>query len=334
MAKTFKRIAALATAIALVVCFAVSASAAITVTTTTKYATDDSNVNVSVNVTGVENAEYVTYYATNGSTPVYIDQAKLSAAGAANFNFQTAATNLNSTVKLGYTDAQEAKGAYIEANTVSYDGEVLETLPTEGATSATVTFDFDCDADKTVDASCVTATKATVTSASMNAAKTEVTIVLDNISGDVDLTITPRAAGTVVPTIVPTFIDAGALVLTADNLGEDASFNQGEVGDRKVTVIGKAGKATTYGVIVTTDEIAATEYTASDFETTFADCYYVAQAKDDAKDGLFAVQIIDNAGDGEEVTIEAGENYNTAVYVVAADGKYYIAKGSVVNAQQ
>lgn len=99
--KTFKKIIALAMAIALVVCFAVSTSA-MEVATTTKYVDGQANVEVTVNVTDAAEG-YVTYYAKNGSTPVYVDQASVGNDGAASFKFKTAAANINSTVIMGNT---------------------------------------------------------------------------------------------------------------------------------------------------------------------------------------------------------------------------------------
>lgn len=333
--KTFKKIAALATAIALVVCFAVSASA-INVETTTTYASvsDKANINVTVTVTDVAGADYVTYYATKASTPVFVDQAEVDGAGKAEFKFQTALDNFDSEVKIGYTNAPAAEDADITTNTIKLSGNdaVLANLPT-AETDATVTVDFACAENETVDAECIAVTSgtATVTAAACNAEKTKVEVSFRDIASDVVFTITPKTTTVVTPTIVPEILDAAALTLTAENLGETEE-NQGSEGARKATVIGNAGNAEDYGVVVTKSAIDVLEFDSLDaLNAKYADCVYDALGKSDA--GLFAVQLIDNGTNDETAVLKTGDSYNVAVYVKAEDNKYYLQVGAEITVE-
>ncbi|MBQ3181383.1 MAG: hypothetical protein IJB50_01290 [Clostridia bacterium] len=294
MVKTFKRIAALAMAIALVVCFAVSASA-VQVTTTTQYAADKSNVNVSVNVSGAEGN--VTYYATKDSTPVYIDQAEVIG-GVATFNFQTAAANLKSTVKVGYTNGA-ASSWDIDAKTISYDGNVIGCIPTE-ETAGSVTINYTADAGKTVK---VTADNAQVAS-SYNAGVISVT--LSNVTDNVVLTVEQ--------------VDAGNDTSAANCL--DAACKTLEDGARQFTVLGAATGTEEFGVIITAaDKEIATTYTDAAFATAFtADEKFEALTK--AEKGIFAVQIVDEGETGDEL-FRAGASYNVAVYVKTSNNNGY-----------
>ena len=313
MAKTFKRIAALATAIALVVCFAVSASA-INVTTTTQYAANQDNVNVTVNVTDGGDAAYVTYYATKDSQVVYVDQTELNS-GRATFQYQTAATNLKGTVKVGYTGGADAATKDITANTISYNGAAVAVLPT-ATTAATVTLDYTPEAGMTVGT--VTADKnATVGTIVFDAQTNKITVPLSAIAGDVTLAVTPKEAESV--TAIAEYIDAAAIKVTDDNLGEVAG-NTAEEGNRKLTVIGKATGAEEYGVVVSSEAFAADSYQS-------LEAFDVYEALANAENGLFAVQVIDQGEDNADATIASGDSYYVAIYVLQ-NGVYYIDAGT------
>lgn len=301
MVKTFKRIAALAMAIALVVCFAVSASAAVTVTTTTQYAGTQDNVNVTVNVEGATGADYITYYATNGSTPVYIDQSAATS-GAATFKFQTAATNLNSAVKVGYTGAQSAEDADVTANTVKYGDATLATLPTEQPTANVTISEYPLTAGNEVKA--VTATNATVDTFAY--ANGDISVTLSAIKGDVVLTVEEEAAEA--DTSVATMLDAAGL--TVDST-------------RKFTVLGAATGSEEFGVIITKDTIETKTYSEADFAEAFTANEEKFEAITSGQNGVFAVQIIDEATDDAEMLIKAGETYNVAVYAKTSNGTGY-----------
>lgn len=309
MVKTFKRIAALAMAIALVVCFAVSASA-VDVSTTTTYVTgDETKVNVSVSVTDYGAADYVTYYAYNGSTPVFIDQVDGSF-GSAVFNFQTAATNLNSAVKVGYTAADSATSEYITANTITYNGTVLATLPT-ATTTATVTIeDYTLESGMTVGSVSADANATVGTFAYTDGS---ITVQLTNISGDVVLTVTETAVAE--DTSIAKILDAG-MVMDGDA--------------RKLTVLGAATGTDEYGVIISTAEIKDT-YTDGEI-ATLTENSVAFKAEMQGTNGVFAVQVIDNATDGDgEILIAANESYNVAVYVKTSNGQgYKVAKRAEV----
>ncbi len=305
MVKTFKRIAALAMAIALVVCFAVSASA-VGVSTTTTYVTgDETKVNVSVSVTDYGAADYVTYYAYNGSTPVFIDQVDGSS-GSAVFNFQTAATNLNSAVKVGYTAADSATSEYITANTITYNGTVLATLPT-ATTTATVTIeDYTLESGMTVGS---VSADANATVGEIIYAGGNITVPLTAISGDVVLTVTETAVAQ--DTSELEIVDAGMVMDGAA---------------RKLTVLGAARGTNDYGVIISTEEIKDT-YTDSEIETLKKNSV-AFKAEMQGTNGVFAVQVIDNATEGEdEILIASTGSYYVAVYVQTSNGEgYKVAK--------
>jgi len=301
MVKTFKRIAALAMAIALVVCFAVSASA-VTVDTTTAYVTGDSTkVNVSVNVSDLGSAAQVTYYATNGGTTVFIDQTDVTG-GTATFNFQTDATYLKSAVKVGYTDGTSAEDSDINAKAISYDGTVLETIPTS-VIAITVTVPYTAAAGMTV-GSVDAGSAATVGTIVYDGAN--ITVPLTNITGDVTLTVTEVAEGQ--DTSSATMLDA-AMVVEDD-------------GARKLTVLGVATGTTDFGVIITTDTIADT-YTAEQMTALIEDnkAFKALTANDK---GAFAVQVIDEAVDGEDdILIAANGSYNVAIYAKESNSDNY-----------
>lgn len=314
MAKTFKRIAALALALALVVCFAVSASAAVTVTTKTTYvsAEDESNVNVDVTLSGAV-ADYVTYYATNpAGEVVYIDQADFSS-GTANIKYQTAATSLKGNVKVGYTGLTgNAQQEYINAKTVTL-GTDKAYIPSE-ETAGTVTFAYTPGAGYTVDASCVTATVGAVTAASMSDDGTKVSITLSGVTGDTTLTITPKEVPNT--TATATYL-AGAGVTVTEETKDDYAAN----GNKRVTVIGAVSDVTdnTFGVIIKDAEItSATEgkLTADEF-AAYANDTWDAKVKGD--NGAFAVQIVD-----EDDTTFTSDSYYAVVYAKNSDGSYTI----------
>lgn len=312
MAKTFKRIAALALALALVVCFAVSASAAVTVTTKTTYASAEDKLNVNVDVTlSGDRADYVTYYATNPKGEVvYIDQADFSS-GTANIKYQTAATSLKGDVTVGYTNGS-ATSSDINAKTVTL-GTDKAYIPSE-ETAGTVTFAYTLDAGYTVDATCVTPSAGTVTAASMSDDGTKVSISLSGVTGDTTLTITPKEVPNI--TATATYL-AGAGVTVTEETKDDYAAN----GNRRVTVIGAVSDVTDnkFGVIIKNEEItSATEgkLTAEEF-TALADYAWAAEVKGD--NGAFAVQIVDVDG-----TTFTSDSYYAAVYAKNSDGSYTI----------
>lgn len=320
--RTFKKIVALVAAIALVVCFAVSASA-IQVVTRTTYTNDaKTEINVAVNVTEIAGADYATYYATNGAKTVYVDQAEVSDAGAASFNFNTDATDLKSTVKIGYTgNTGAAKAEDISGYTISCviagKADYTKNVATgaEGTLDAyTATFAYACDSGKTVDLDAITATNAVVGAAVYEAST--LTVPLTNITGDVVITVAEES--TVVIEATPSLTTSGAINVTEDVKGEDA------VGDRRVTVIGTAtGKdVAEYGVIVTTGAITAGE--GLDNLDAYSGKTYKAQGK--AVNGLFAVQLVDQtAADAQDAILVPGTTYNVAVYVKDTENKYTIS---------
>jgi hypothetical protein len=314
MAKTFKRIAALATAIALVVCFAVSASA-INVATTTQYAATAGNVNVTVRVTEGGNG-YVTYYATKDSTPVFIEQEAL-VGGNATIQYQTAETNLKGTVKVGYTgNTGSAETKAIDAYTIKYNGgsEIIPTGETR-KTSATITMAYTASENKKFDTVTVDDnTKATVTSATET--NGTITVVLASITGDVTLTVVEQAE--TAPDAKVTFLDAAAIKVKADH-DAGSEYNEATEGNRKFTVIGQfTGTADEFGVAVSTEKITEANIASA--------TKYAALGANDI--GVFAVQLIDEGTDAEGAVIYSGSSYYVAIYAKLKNGDYVIAAGA------
>lgn len=309
MAKTFKRIAALALALTLVVCFAVSASAvAPTVATTTQYvAGDTTKVNVTVSITG-NDADYVTYYATKGGEDVYIDQVDLSS-GSATIKYQTAADDLGGTVKVGYTNGA-AFDESIDSYTITTDKGTLShsVIPNSGTITVTIS---DYEASANMKFKDVSADGATVTSS--EEALGTITVVLSNPTGNVALTVNEEANTQPVAATAIHLASAGVTV-TADTIDPD---DYAKADDTRITVIGAVKNVADddFGVIISSEVIADT--TAADLSAYDA---WAAEVKN--TQGAFAVQIIDDG-----TYFEAG-TYYTAVYAKSADGKYTITAGN------
>jgi len=310
MVKTgvFKKIAALTAAVAMVGAFAASASA-VNVTTTTQYLADSNNakVNVIANIDGLGGAVEVTYYATNGSDVVYVDQTTASAAGAATFDYVTDATDLDSAVKVGYTAATAATDADVPGYTISGDGITAVTVPTENI-DGTHTLAYTLPDGKVfVD---VTATGATVTSSEY--ANGELTVVLADAEGDVALTVNTKDAIVRNPSLEG--VDAAGIVSTGviDEGAEDVAAAEG---NRVLTVLAKAVDTDEYGIIVTKDTRDA-EYAKADMPNNGK---WAAKGKNDA--GYFAVQLIDEqdlAVNADDALLSPGLDYN--VYLYYLDG--------------
>ncbi len=345
--KVFKKITALAMAIALVVCFAVSASAEVNVSTTTKYVGDDIEVNVTVTATEGEIAEgtNVTYYATNGDGNVHIDQVKATGSSATfNFNVDGVA-QLNSDVKIGYTGASAAKDEKITGYTVTYPDGSSEVLPTEDATS--VQFAYTPSAQgKAFDTVTLTG-DATLGTAEESYGT--VTVTFASITGDVTIAVVEKTS-VVETAAVPEVLAVGAVYVKENKNYEagikidgyyddngnkvvDSAYNADAVGNRKVTVIGKATDAEEFGVIISETAIEAKQYTADEFKAAFVDTNKSFSAITKNDKGKFAVQIIDTNNEAGADLIKADTNYYTAVYVKdEATGVYEVAIGSTVRA--
>lgn len=303
MAKTFKRIAALALALTLVVCFAVSASAAPTVATTTQYVTgsNEGKVNVTVSITDSDAPDYVTYYATKGSKDVYIDQVDLSS-GSATIKYQTAAGDLGGTVKVGYTNGA-AFDESIDSYTVS--AGIYEVTPSVIPNSGTVTVTISgYVASENMKFKNVSAEGATVTSSVEESGI--ITVVLSNPDDDVELTVNEEPNKQPVAATATHLASAGVTVTT------DTDDEYADAGNTRITVIGAVtGVADNdFGVIISNTEISAYD----------ANKAWKAEVKNDK--GAFAVQIIDDG-----ILFEAG-TYYTAVYAKSEDGTYTISAGN------
>ena len=349
-----KKIMALVTAIALVVCFAVSASAVVNVATTTQYVSGSTDIKVNVTVTGTEGeiaeGTNVTYYATKAGADVHIDQAKATASGAA-FEFNTAATNLESTVKVGYTGASAAEDADITGYTVTYPNG-SKVVPTA---ATTVTITYTPTSGKVFSA--VTSDDIAIASATPTANAGEVSVTFGAaLTGDVTLTVVEdwAPAGTV--TATAGHVESAAVVVA---LAEDSeTYNGGvkldgvvegegdnevtkpmdhedtiaanadKVGDRKLTVIGQVSQTNTYGIIVSTTAIETTNVGEAEFNATYKANAYAGATKNDA--GIFAIQLIDTSVEAADAFVKAGETYYTAVYAQDATGAYVITAGATV----
>lgn len=329
----FKKIAALAMAIALVVCFTVSASAAVNVATTTTYVGDEMKVEVAV--TGIAAGVNVTYYATDAQgNELYIDQAKATDAGAT-FDFYTDKENLNSDVKVGYTGAGEAQDKKITGYTISYpNGSKL--VPTA---TTTIDFAYTAPAGKVVVAeNPVVVVGEGAEIASSTYSNGTATVVFASLNGNVTLDVALEDAPLGEVTAEASFIDAGAKVSTGsvdkvitggheDGKGnvidgeyaEDADVNAA-LGNRKLTVIGMTNSAAGYGIVVSDAEITSGTYSQAEFDEMTS---YAGATK--SSNGLFAVQVIDtSAADSEDAFIKAGVDYYVAIYADNGDGRYVI----------
>lgn len=330
----FKKIAALTAAIAMVLSFAVCAGA-VHVETTTQYVEGDTTkVNVIANVSGLGDAAYVTYYATNADGVVYADQEDV-VDSAATFDYVTAATNIeNSTVKVGYTAGTSAEDAAIDGYSVAVvDGTavVIPTLP--AAQTVVVPYAVEYGYEVTG----VTAT-AGATAALVTYDATTITVALSDITGDVTLTVATAA----LPNLSATgsHVNSAAKVSDgADNdwvgdidtneeiTGADKDAYRAAEGDRKLTVLAQVAGSTEYGVIITKDTLEAGVEVAALPEAG------VYAAKGANGEGYFAVQLIDTGADtAEEALIQSGVAYNTYVYYKTLDG-YMIVAGDVVTAE-
>ena len=327
-----KKIAALATAIILVVCFAVSASA-VNVATTTAYTNGTEDVTVNVTVTGIDEGTNVTYYAKKDAVDVHIDQAKATASGAS-FEFVTAATNLDSSVKVGYTGASEAEDADITGYTVTYPAG-SKVYPTE---TTTVTFPYALGEGKLFNTVNVTAGTATVANATYADGTVTVTFAA-KLAGDVTLAVATTDAPVEVPTATATFIDAAAVVATdkidgtvaedgetrnPNDSQETIDANADQAGDRKLTVIGKVNAEAAYGIIVSETAIESGVINAAAFGAYTS---YAGATKNEL--GEFAIQLIDtSAADSEDAFVKKGVNYYVAIYALDANGSYVITAGA------
>ena len=307
MAKTFKKIFALATAIALVVCFAVSASAAPRVTTTTKYVTgsDEGKVNVTVSITDSD-APYVTYYATKGSKDVYIDQVDLRS-GSATFTYQTEADDLGGTVRVGYSKTEPATDWEIDGYEVSAGSYAVtpSVIPTTGTATVTISGYVASDNKRFKE---VSAVGANVTSS--EEVSGTITVSLSNIEGDVTLTVIEEDSTQSVAASATHLASAGVTV------SNDIIDDYAKEGDTRITVIGVVTDVADndFGVIISDIEITATTAANLDAYDTWA-----AEVKN--AQGAFAVQIIDDVAEFEGT-------YYTAVYAKSADGTYTIGAGN------
>ena len=289
----FKKIAALATAIAIVVCFAVSAGA-VSVTTTTSYV-NGANGDISVEVTIIGDdiaGKNVSYYAYKGTDPVHIDQID-DFNGNETISYVTSDANLNSEVKVGYTGASVATPSQIDGDKVEWNGTPVY-IPTK-ATAATVR--FATSATSVVPG--YNATGATITSAEITSGY--LTVVLSNISAEkenINLTIETKTEAVV------QLIDAAFVYSNGHD--DIASGVDTEVGDRKLTAIGKVkGNPTEFGIIVTAD---SSNPAADDKYKAVASTVDVANK---TAEGYYAIQLIDTEAEG-------GDLLNANRYYVAA----------------
>ncbi len=325
----FKKITALAMAIALVVCFAVSASA-VTVSTTTKYVGEVDSVkyiDVTVNVTEAGANNNVTYYAQNDTTGVHIDQEKADGNGAAEFNYRTEYANLGTTTaKIGVTGASsaETEGGAVDGYRVTLDHK-NQYVYVADQNQLQVTFDY--EASTNMKFKKVTTTDAVITS--QNEALGIITVTFEAITNDIALTLVEES--TTVDTRVAEVLEIGAVISTGKEDG--ATDNTGDVtkdedikasaGDIKLTVVGMATGDTEYGILVSEDAI-----TGYDADIAYEGAIILTEDDDKLgyEAGLFAVQIINTeVGAGEEAMLVAGRTYNIAVYVGNETNGYKIS---------
>lgn len=324
-----KKIAALTAAIAMVLSFAICAGA-VNIETTTQYVegTENAKVNVIANVSGLGEALYVTYYATNDDGDVYIDQENV-VDGAATFDYVTAATNLNSNVKVGYAAGTAAEETVIDGYEVTVtDGTATPAvIPTNS--DSTVVLAYNVGATNEVTG--VSATGATAELVTYDA--TSVTVNLTNVKGDVAITVTTQALANV--DAEGEFVSAGAVVSNGANdviydaegnpMGAEGEAYRADEGDRKLTVLAKVLNSTEYGVIITKEPINNVGAVDS---IDGIDGVYAAKGTNAT--GHFAVQLIDNGADEDGALIQSGVGYNTYVYYKTVDG-YMIVAGTVAN---
>lgn len=306
----FKKIAALATVVAIVLCFAVTASAAVSVTTTTSYLSgNEGDIVVNVEIAGEEIVgKSVSYYAFNNAGPVYIDQIEDGTAEIA-FDYVTTSANLNSDVKIGYTGASEAEDATVDAYSVTW-GTAVEYVP-NGETEATVTFATEATSIVSIEAEGADYVSHVLTPGE------SLVVVLEHIEGDVTLTVTEGAASAIVE-----LIDAAFLISDGHDDTLEAIANT-KAGDRKLTAIGKVKNADVFGIIVSESSVA---------EGYTADEKYQAIANNGTIDGMtangfYAIQIIDD-------TAEKTYLDDAKAYYVAAYGDDTVSEEKEVTARQ
>ena len=302
----FKKVAALATAIAIVVCFAVSAGA-VTVTTTTSYvdgAPGDILVDVTISGEDIQ-GKSVSYYAYDkNNSPVYIDQFEDGEASVT-FDYVTNSANLNSDVRVGYTGASEAEEAYVDGDKVTLNGDAASAqyIPT-AATNATVVF-----ATTATEVVSYEATGATISSASITG--DYLTVILTDINaekGNIDLTIATETEATV------ELIDAAFVICAgANDTGKLEAVTS--INDRKLTAIGKAKGTDDFGIIVS----ATASYTG--------DNKFQAIANNGTMDGItangyYAVQLIDDVSD--DIEFLTADAYYVGAYADTAVDMYEV----------
>lgn len=324
MVKTgvFKKIAALTAAVTLVGSFAVGASAVgISTTTTYVQGSENQKVAVTATVTDAGSEVEVTYYATNSSGDVvYVDQDTASTAGSATFNYVTAAANLKSDVKVGYTGATAATPSDVTGYTITC-GDKSSVVPTENE-GGTFTFAYAMPDGKALDT--VTSDGATVVSASYS--NGTLTVVLSAVTKDTTLNVVVKDATVLNPT--GSYIQGAAIVSdgkTDEYTTEEGSSDVTSVaGDRKLSVIGQVKDSDVYGIIVSEAAITAGNVTELPSEGVY-------QAKGKNADGYFAVQLIDTATESAEF-IKAGTPYYTAIYYKTESGYTIVANTDTVTA--
>lgn len=303
----FKKIAALATAIAIVVCFAVTAGA-VSVSTTTSYldsAEDDILVEVTITADDDDILDKsVSYYAYNNEGPVYIDQIE-DGSTEIFFDYVTKNANLNSDVRVGYTGASEAEEAYVDGDKVTWGDAPAQYIPT-GATEATVR--FATEATKVVGTPSVDGAEFAVDPDIVGG---YLTVVLTGISAEkenVELTIETETEATV------ELIDAAFVICAGGNdtgkLEAVTSKN-----DRKLTAIGKAKGTNDFGIIVSA--------TASYKD----DNKFQAIANNGTMDGItangyYAVQLIDDVSD--DIEFLTADAYYVGAYADTAVDMYKV----------
>ncbi len=326
MVKTgvFKKIAALTAAVTLVGSFAVGASAVgISTKTTYVQGSENQKVAVTATVTDAGSKVEVTYYATNSSGDVvYVDQDTASTAGSATFNYVTAAANLKSDVKVGYTGATAATPSDVTGYTITC-GDKSSVVPTTND-GETFTFAYAMPDGKALDT--VTSDGATVVEASYS--NDTITVVLGPVNKDTTLTVVTKDATVLNPT--GSYIQGAAIVSdgTNDEVTEGSGDVTSDAGNRKLSVIGQVKDSDVYGIIVSESSITAGNVTALPTEEGVG----VYQAKGKNEDGYFAVQLIDTEAAEKAEFIKAGTPYHTAIYYKAGSGYTIVANAETVTA--
>ncbi len=302
--KAFRKLVALTAAIALVCIFAVSAGAVSVTSVTTTY-TSDLKVEVTANVTASTLGAEVTYYAANDDGVFFLDQKTSdSSTGAAQFKYVTDAANLKSTAILNETAGTKIDNT-IPGYEVSFGGVVVEKIPVEN-TGATVVIDYTVPSGFEITG--VTATN-DIEVLSYVPGDGIITVVLGAVNADTTLDVTKEE--TVVIPKEGQYIAGAALADgSSKNDTEDEDIMAAE-GNRKLTVIGKVSGVEDYGIIISENEITATDMDATTFAT-----YSNFKALETNDDGYFAIQLIDTS---DEATAEAG------TVLISATGTYYAA---------